>query len=130
NFALDNEGKHTHSLSGRPGSMVIGGTWRRNWNNSALQYADADVSTVNGRIVSTLSDRKGQLNSRGGFTNDLWGIYFLESLSPLDRLTVDLQMRFDRVSFDIKRNEFQKYDFAAGRYAQGSGLTQVKQDDD
>lgn len=131
NFGIDLEGNHTHSLFGMPGSMVVGGTWRRNWNdNNALQFAYADVVTAGGRIVSTLSDRKGKLNSRSSFTNDLWGVYFLESLSPVDRLTVDLQMRFDQVSFDIERNEFQRYDFAAGRYAPGRGLLQVKQNYD
>lgn len=55
------------------------------------------------------------------------GVYFLESLSPLDRLTVDLQMRFDQVSFDIERNEFQRYDFASGRYTPGRGLIQVRE---
>ncbi|MCC6916029.1 TonB-dependent receptor [Nitrosomonas sp.] len=129
NFGIDFEGNHTHSLFGIAGSMVIGGTWRRNWNDGALQYAYADVLTVpgSGRILSTLSDRKGQLNSRSKSTNDLWGIYFLESLSPLDRLTVDLQMRFDQVSFDIERDEFQSYDFANGRYVPGRGLIKVRE---
>lgn len=36
-------------------------------------------------------------------------------------------MRFDQVSFDIERNEFQRYDFASGRYILGCGLTQVKE---
>lgn len=132
NFGLDLEGIYTHSLFSIPGSMVIGGTWRRSWNENSLQYAYADVLTVpgTGRIISTLSDRKGQLNSRTHFTNDLWGIYFLESLSPTERLTVDLQMRFDQISFDIKRNEFQSYDYARGNYAPGRGLVKVKEDYD
>lgn len=132
NFGLDFEGIYTHSLFSMPGSMVIGGTWRRNWNDNAAQYAYADVLTVpgSGRIISTLSDRKGQLNSRSQFTNDLWGIYFLESLSPIDRLTIDLQMRFDQVSFDIERDEFQGYDFARGLYIPGRGLVRVREDFD
>lgn len=78
NFGFDLEGIYTHSLFGIPGSMVIGGTWRRNWNDGALQYAYADVLTVpgSGRIISTLSDRKGQINSRSKSTNDLWGSIF------------------------------------------------------
>jgi len=111
NFGFDLEGIYTHSLFGIPGSMVIGGTWRRNWNDGALQYAYADVLTVpgSGRIISTLSDRKGQINSRSKSTNDLWGVYFLESLSPLDRLTVDLQMRLIQVR--------EKYDLFAPKAA-------------
>lgn len=132
NFGLDFEGNYTHSLFGMPGSMVIGGTWRRNWNDGLLQFAYADVVTDprSGRILSTLSDRKGQLNSRSRFTNDLWGVYFLESLTPIDRLTLDLQMRFDQINFNIYRNEFGQFSFARGQYIAGRGLIKVREDYD
>lgn len=132
NFGLDFEGNYTHTLLGMPGSMVIGGTWRRNWNDGALQYAYADVLTDprSGRILSTLSNRRGQLNAHTEFYNDLWGIYFLESLTPIDRLTVDLQMRFDQVNFNIDRNEFFRFDFARGLYTPERGLIEVRENYD
>ncbi len=54
-------------------------------------------------------------------TNSLYGVYAQESLTPTDRLLVDLSLRYDRSRFDSDTDQTTAYDYASGTYVRGAG---------
>ncbi|OSM07097.1 TonB-dependent receptor [Magnetofaba australis] len=127
-YGVDLEGDRSHQLFG-PASLVMGVTARRDSSLDAEKYEYADVVTGwGGRISSTLSDRQGALLEEQDTINTLFGVYALESLKPVENLTLDLSVRYDRSMFDIDTMEYGSYSYSTGTYIAGSGASSVNQD--
>lgn len=121
NLGIDLEGNWRHA----GGTLVAGVTARRERTPDSRKYQYADVRTAGGRIVATLSDRKGLLAEIDDATTLLTGAYVQESWRPGERWIVDLGMRYDRVEFDDRNQQFYRYDYASGRYVTGAGQTSI-----
>lgn len=122
NLGTDLEANYRHAH----GTLVGGVTVRRERSPDSRKYEYADVRTVGGgRIVSTLSDRKGRLAEIDDSTTLLTGVYLQESWRPSERWIVDLGLRYDQVRFEDTNQQFRKYDYSAGRYVAGAGTTSI-----
>ncbi len=102
--------------------VLTGGVTARIDNQDSLAYTYADVlQTPSGRILSTLSDRPGELARDLDRGTSLYGIYAQESMHFGSRWIVDVGARFDRITFDVKGYEWIDYDWSSGSYVDGEG---------
>ncbi len=126
-YGTDLEFVFDHQLWGES-TLVAGITARQEKSDDRRKYAYRDVKTIPfgpqaGRILATLSDKKGDLLETEDSTNTLYGFYVQETLRPSDKWLIDIGLRYDRSNFDIKTNEMGKYDFSSGKYVTGDGLS-------
>ena len=120
-FGADLEFTYDHRLLGAS-TLVAGVTARREDTDDTRKYEYRDVVTgFGGRILATLSDKRGDLMQTQSSTNSLYGIYAQESLRPGDRWLIDLSLRYDHSVFDIDTNEITAYSYRLGRYVPGQG---------
>ena len=119
-----------HSLFGNDDIFVAGLTARQDKgdNGKKYTYRDVEYNIFSGRISSTLSDAKGDLASVEDSDNKLYGFYLQESMRPTPDTIIDLAVRYDKLSLDIRGMEYIKYDWAAGDYAAGDGAYEVGDD--
>lgn len=109
------------------GTLVGGITLREERTPDSRKYQYRDVTTgFGGRIRATRSDSKGRLASIEDSTNKLAGLFLQESWQPGPRWIVDAGMRYDRASMDTTTSEMWKYDYAAGKYVAGAGVTRTR----
>ncbi len=98
-----------------PLGTLVAGTTLRHDSQKTDYYKYADIVVQNGRIVSTLSDRAGDLSEKQDQKTTLYGIYLQQSFE-YKRFILDVGARFDRVKFDISGYKWSDYDFAGGNY--------------
>lgn len=124
-FGTDLEFNFAHSLFSKDAMLVGGVTWKTDRTRDSKKYEYADVQTNAGQIVKTLSNAKGDLAATEDTTTTLYGVYFMESFSPVNKLSLDISTRVDKLSFDIRGNEITKYHYGMKRYIGGAGLYTV-----
>jgi iron complex outermembrane recepter protein len=108
-----------HELFSQDASLVFGVTARTDIEKNGKKYTYRDYVDVPGpstRILRVTSDDKGDLANVEDGSNTLYGAYIQESFSPVDRLLIDVGLRFDRLTFDIDGTEYITYDYASGSY--------------
>lgn len=116
--------QNKHQIGGRDANSVFGIASRVNTTKDAEKYTYADVQTIpSGRIISTLSDRKGDLAQISSTKGTLLGVFGSEHLNLTDRLSMDVTARFDDVKLTIDENEIIAYNYSTGNYAAGAGET-------
>ncbi len=119
-IAVQNE----HQIGGRDANTVFGIAYRVNTTKDAEKYTYADVQTIpSGRIVSTLSDDKGELAQISSTKGTLLGLFASEHLNLTDRVSMDLTARVDDVKLTIDENEIIAYNYSTGNYDTGAGET-------
>jgi len=102
--------------------VLTGGVTMRADNQDSEAYTYADVVTIpTGRIVSTLSDARGDHMRTLRRKTVLYGIYAQESLRLGTRWLVDAGVRYDRIKFDVTGHEWVDYDWSRGSYVDGEG---------
>jgi len=115
-YGSDIQADWTHRLFGGTGTLTAGISAQAD-RPSGKKYTYRDVSRLpTGRIVSTLSDSKGDLAEDGNETVSKWGVYLQESYVPNAQWIIDAGVRFDQVDFDIEEEIYRSYDYARGRY--------------
>jgi len=122
NLGADLEANYRHAY----GTLVGGVTVRKERIPESRKYEYGDVSTIPfgpqaGRIVATLSDRKGQLAEVTRATTLLTGVYMQESWRPTERIIVDAGLRYDVVDFAEDSDQLRQYNYATGTYGAGAG---------
>jgi len=113
-----------HTLFSRDASLVFGATARTDIEKDGKKYTYRDYEDVPGpstRILRVTSDEEGDLANVESGNSNLYGFYVQESFSPVNRLLVDVGLRYDRLTFDIDGTEYIVYDYADGNYTAGSG---------
>lgn len=109
------------------GTLVGGVTLRKEDVPNANKYLYRDVRTSStGRILSTLSDARGELASTSDTSSVLSALYLQESWRPSERWIVDLGMRYDVIEMEDTTNELIRYDYATGTYVTGDGYQHTK----
>ncbi|MBR9970944.1 TonB-dependent receptor [Magnetospirillum sulfuroxidans] len=124
-FGTDIEGEYRHNLAGMNSTLVGGVTLRADLSLDARKYAYRDYTTAGTRIKSTLSDRQGGLLETQDTKNYLAGVFAQETLTPTDRLSVDLGGRVDRSMFEIDTDKRGEYNYATGNYTWGASQSQA-----
>lgn len=124
-YGTDLELNHNHNLFGNKASLVAGLTAKTDITKDAKKYKYADYTSLAGKIVKTLSDRKGDLAQTEDSTTTLYGVYAMETFSPTNDLTFDISSRVDDLSFKIDGNEISTYSYGAQRYVAGTGLYSI-----
>ncbi|MHB8099361.1 MAG: TonB-dependent receptor [Sulfuricurvum sp.] len=124
-YGTDLELNHNHNLFGNKASLVAGLTAKTDITKDAKKYKYADYTSLAGKIVKTLSDRKGDLAQTEDSTTTLYGVYAMETFSPTNDLTFDISSRVDDLSFKIDGNEISTYSYGAQRYVVGTGLYSI-----
>jgi iron complex outermembrane receptor protein len=136
-FGIDLEAVKPHQLFGMDGTLAGGVTYRKDMNHDAERYEYADVLTTPppafppgrpGRIIATLSDRKGTLLEVGDTDNTLYGFFIQESLNLGEHTVLDIGGRVDRSEFEEDTNEMRKYDWALGNYVDSN--TRIRIDEE
>lgn len=118
----DLEFSRQHRLWG-DATLAAGLTLKQDRNSDDKKYQYADVQTTpGGRIIATLSDRKGDLMETNKETNTVSGLFARESLHPADRWLLDLGFRLDKISLNSEVNEMEAYSYSSGSYVPGAGL--------
>nr|VFJ56392.1 MAG: iron complex outermembrane recepter protein [Candidatus Kentron sp. DK] len=112
-----------HRLAGLDAQAVFGIAGRINEARDAKKYTYADVATPGGRITSTLSDRKGDLAKITSTRGTLLGVFGSEHIKMSDRLSLDITARVDDVKLTIDEDERIAYDYSAGNYGAGAGVS-------
>ncbi len=100
---------------------LTGGVTVRDDDQDSKAYTYADLTTVRGRIVSTLSDTPGDPATAVRQKTALYGIYAQESLKLGRRLLVDVGARYDRIRFGVTGQEWIDYNWSRGAYVPGAG---------
>jgi iron complex outermembrane receptor protein len=123
----DLEAQHEHAVAGVRGALIAGVTARVQWNDDVRRFEYRDVLRADGatagRILATLSDAQGELMETQTQRNVLVGLFAQESLQLHDRVIVDLGLRLDRSRFRVRQDELVRYDYAAGDYVPGGGVS-------
>lgn len=109
-YGFDFQANYRHSL----GILTAGFTIRHDDQNTDY-FKYRDVKVVQGRILSTLSDRKGDLLEKQNQKTTLAGVFLQESVQR-GRWILDVGARVDRVKFDISGFKWGDYDFGLGNY--------------
>lgn len=107
-----------HELFGRSAEFLFGLTARTDIRENGKKYTYRDVETGTGVV---LSDEKGDLAQVEDSQNTILGAYVQDSFSPLDKLMVDVGVRYDQVNLSIDGNELLAYNWGSGSYGPGSG---------
>lgn len=123
-IGTDLELAYRHRLWGE--SMLVSGvTARRDKTEDSKKYSYADLETAPpppwnptgpATILSTLSDREGELLEKEDATNTLYGVFLQETVRPTERAAVDIGFRYDRTRFDIDNIAFGEYDWSSSNY--------------
>jgi iron complex outermembrane receptor protein len=132
-FGTDLEANYNHKLFSNDAMLVFGATAKQDRTRDAKKYQYAAYETqmatswpFSPYISSTLSDKIGALASTEDTTTSLYGLYFMETFSPLQELSIDLSARLDKLDFDISGNETTTYDYATKNYIDGVGIYDLK----
>lgn len=105
-----------HKLFGINATLISGFQIQYDDYN-ADKYTYADVAKDGtGKILYTLSDRKGDLAETNKNKILKYGFYAQETLKPTNKLLIDLGLRWDTVKFDLNQTTYISYDYASGRY--------------
>ncbi|MCJ7765194.1 MAG: TonB-dependent receptor [Thiovulaceae bacterium] len=119
---------YKHQLFGNEANIVFGATGRADHYKESEKYEYRDYETgFGGRITRVTSDEKGTLSAIEDGDSALYGFYLQESLRPVEKLIVDIGLRYDRLDFDVTGDEFSSYDYAGGKYVAGSGSYELKE---
>ncbi len=119
---------YKHELFDHDASLVFGLTARADIQDNTKKYIYQDYTTgFGGRITSVTSDTKGALASTEDSFGTLYGFYAQETISPIDKLLIDIGLRYDSLTFDVDGNEITKYDYASGKYVAGAGVYKLKE---
>ena len=129
-----NHWQHYHPVTGRindADTLVLGTDLQVNYRHSfglltagftvrhdeqeTKYYKYRDVQIAAGRIVSTLSDRAGDLLERQNQKTTLMGAFVQQSFQR-GKWILDLGVRLDQVKFDISGYKWGDYSFSAGNY--------------
>lgn len=124
NLGTDLEAQHRHQLGPVAGTLVFGLTAKGSWNPDVRRYQYRDVQIVNGRIVATRSDARGELMETEDQRTILGGAFVQESLR-WERLLLDVGFRYDRSRMYVLSDETTAYDYSAGNYVAGAGRTET-----
>ncbi len=128
-FGADLELLKPHSVAGKPANFTGGVTYRMDINHDDKRYTYADrIELPSGRIIATLSDRRGDLMEVKDTENRLYGFFVQESVTLSGRLTLDLGGRIDWSNIRSEKNEILLYDYASGSYQPGSGFSTLDRD--
>ncbi|MDO6513759.1 TonB-dependent receptor [Neptuniibacter sp. 2_MG-2023] len=115
-WGTDLELAYAHNLLGKD-NLVGGITYRQDRNIGAQKYAYADIVTAGPTLVSTLSDRKGELLEEQNEINTVYGFFLQENLRPNDRLLIDAGFRFDHIKVEQETwNSDTSYNYGMGGY--------------
>jgi len=107
-YGADLQANYKHSF----GILITGFTIRHDEQKiNVFKYRDVQVE--GGRIVSTLSDNKGDLLEKQKQKTTLAGMFLQQSFQG-ERWILDVGARIDRVNFDI--SGYKWGDFSAGNY--------------
>lgn len=109
-YGVDLQNNYKSSI----GLLTFGFTLRHD-NQETDYYKYADVQVSGGRIISTLSDRKGDFLERQKQKTTLYGLY-VQHAFDFKKFTLDVGARLDSVKFDITGYKLGDYDFASGNY--------------
>ena len=109
-YGADLQANYKHSL----GILTTGFTIRHD-EQKTNYFKYRDVRVVGGRIVSTLSDNKGDLLEKQNQKTTLAGVFLQQSFQG-KRWILDVGARIDRVNFDISGYKWGDYSFSAGNY--------------
>lgn len=109
-FGTDVQANYKHSL----GVLTAGFTVRYDQQRTKY-YKYRDVQIAGSRIVSTLSDRAGDLLERQTQKTLLAGVFVQQSFQR-NKWIIDLGVRVDQVKFDISGYKWGDYDFSTGNY--------------
>jgi iron complex outermembrane recepter protein len=81
------------------------------------KYTYRDLETdMTGKILATLSDKRGELAETDSDRISKWGVYLQESLRPNDRWIIDGGVRYDQVRFDLSSTVRTEFIWGANRY--------------
>mgnify|MGYP001177787768 CR=1 FL=1 len=115
-YGADMQADVTHAIAGMNGTATFGVAGQID-KSDGDKYTYRDfVTGPGGRLAYTTSDRKGDLAEQAEDTIGKWGVYLQESLRPSDKWIVDVGARYDRVSFDLKTEQFREFNYATARY--------------
>ncbi len=118
----------SHDFFNMPSEQIFGIGVRADLQNDAKKYEYADVTTgFGGRITQVNSDEKGDLANIEDSDSQIYSAYMQESFSPSSKWKIDLGIRTDLLSMNIKGTEFRSYNFATGTYQAGSGDYQYQE---
>ncbi|WEJ62677.1 TonB-dependent receptor [Thiomicrorhabdus lithotrophica] len=121
-FGTDLAWNKKHELFGNSAEFLFGLTARTDIRNDGKKYEYADYSTgFGGRISEVLTDDKGTLAQVEDSQNTILGAYIQDSFSPIEKLMVDIGLRYDRVDMSIDGNEYRAYNWSTGVYEDGTG---------
>ncbi|QWK19634.1 MAG: TonB-dependent receptor [Hydrogenobacter thermophilus] len=109
-YGLDFQTNYRHSLG-----VLTGGFTVRHDDQNTDYFKYRDIKVVGGRIVSTLSDSRGELLERQNQKTTLAGVFLQESIQR-GRWIVDMGARLDSVKFDISGYKWGDYSFSKGNY--------------
>ncbi|MFT5659537.1 MAG: iron complex outermembrane receptor protein [Sulfurimonas sp.] len=133
-YGTDLELNYAHKLFNSNATLVTGLTYKTDITNDAKKYEYADVETAfvsprygapYNEIVRTLSNNEGSLAKTEDSRTTLYGVYLMETFTPIKDFTVDVSTRIDKLNFDISGNEITKYDYGTKNYTTGVGLYSI-----
>ncbi len=109
-YGFDLQTNYRHNLG-----ILTGGITIRHDDQDTDYFKYKDVKVVSGRIVSTLSDNRGDLLERQNQKTTLMGVFLQESFQK-NKWILDIGARADKVKFDISGYKWGDYSFSAGDY--------------
>ncbi len=125
-WGTDFQMNHSHTLGKIGGTLTVGVTFRQdNQDTDYFEYQDLFTSG-SGRIISTLSDEKGDLMEVESRNVDLFGIYIQETFAFFSKFIVDAGIRYDSVDFDISGETWSVYDYVGGSYEDESAVNSTQ----
>ncbi len=120
-FGTDFITEYKHSLFGIKSSLVSGFQFQYD-KYDADKFTYKDVQTDrSGKILYTLSDRKGDLAETDNNKIYKLGFYAQETLR-LNKFLIDLGIRWDKVNFDLDQNTLITYNYSTNKYTSNPSI--------
>jgi|GEM_PF-267835 len=115
-YGTDIQISNMHMIGKTKGILIAGITARRDdQDTDYFKYKDIVIGN-NGRIISTLSDSRGDFMEIQKKKVDLYGVYIQESFRFGKRWLLDTGIRYDSIKFDISKTQWSYFDWGTGKY--------------
>ncbi len=116
-YGADLEFNLGHNLTSDKDMLIFGLAGRQEDNKNSKKYTYRDyTATGTGRITATLSDAKGDLASVEDSMNKIYGFYLQESIKPVEKVLIDMSVRYDTIKFDNDGTDYISYSYPLGKY--------------
>lgn len=138
NYGMDLELNHNHKLFGLDSELVAGVAYRVSeddgktyafdgWAAGFSPYLGVFTTLTGDQVLGgtreALLSARGRLASEDTMKNTMKGIYLQETIDLNEKLTIDLNARYDKQDISLTQIDYLQYDYYISKFAEAADVT-------